>query len=40
MGRLQSGESISNSNANEQPSKMTSIMHQYVAEEIDKQTRL
>ena len=40
MGRLQSEEGTKNSNPTSSTPQMTSIMHQYVAEEIDKQTRL
>ena len=40
MGRMQSGEGKQNVNSSERAPQMTSIMHQYVAEEIDKQTRL
>ena len=39
MSRQQSEEGIQNNNVTSAP-QMTSIMHQYVAEEIDKQTKL
>ena len=40
MSRLQSEEGVQNKNTSSSAPQMTSIMHQYVAEEIDKQTRL
>lgn len=40
MSRLQTGEISDKQIASDQTPQMTSIMHQYVAEEIDKQTRL
>ena len=40
MSRLQSEEGVQNKNPSSSAPQMTSIMHQYVAEEIDKQTRL
>ena len=40
MSRLQSEEGITNKSPSSSAPQMTSIMHQYVAEEIDKQTRL
>jgi hypothetical protein len=40
MSRKQSEEGVQNNNVSSSGSEMTSIMHQYVAEEIDKQTKL
>ena len=40
MSRQQSEEGIQNNHVSSSAPQMTSIMHQYVAEEIDKQTKL
>ena len=40
MGRLQTREGVKENTLCSPPAQMTSIMHEYVSEEIDKQTRL